>query len=62
MEDFGRARFHTLMSVDREAWVAELLLHEELFVKLYDRLPKEFRAVRDLTLSGLWRSPEHWEF
>jgi phosphoenolpyruvate carboxykinase (GTP) len=62
MEDFGRARFHELMSVERDAWMAELLLHEELFVKLYDRLPKEFRAVRDLTLSSLWRSPEHWEF
>jgi phosphoenolpyruvate carboxykinase (GTP) len=61
MEDFGRARFHELMSVDRDAWVAELLLHEELFLKLYDRLPKEFRAVRDLTLSALWRSPQHWE-
>jgi phosphoenolpyruvate carboxykinase (GTP) len=61
MDDFGPARFHELMAIDRQAWVAELLLHEELFLKLYDRLPKEFRAVRDLTLSALWRSPEHWE-
>jgi phosphoenolpyruvate carboxykinase (GTP) len=61
MEDFSSARFHELMAIDRDAWVAELLLHEELFLKLYDRLPKEFRSVRDLTLSGLWRSPEHWE-
>jgi len=61
MEDFGTARFHELMAVDREAWVAELLQHEELFLKLYDRLPKELGAVRNLTLSALWRSPEHWE-
>jgi hypothetical protein len=27
----------------------------------FHRLPKEFRAVRDLTLSGLWRSLEHQE-
>jgi phosphoenolpyruvate carboxykinase (GTP) len=49
------------MSVDREQWAQEVLLHEELFIKLYDRLPKEMRAVRDLILSSLWRSPEHWE-
>jgi phosphoenolpyruvate carboxykinase (GTP) len=61
LEDFGPERFHALMSVDREAWNAEMLAHEELFTRLYDRLPKELRAVRDLTMSALWRSPEHWE-
>ena len=61
LEDFTPARFHALMSVDRDEWNAELLGHEELFIKLYDRLPKELRAVRDLTLSSLWRSPLHWE-
>jgi phosphoenolpyruvate carboxykinase (GTP) len=61
LEGFTRARFHELMSVDRDQWSQEVLLHEELFVKLYDRLPKEMRAVRELILSGLWRSPEHWE-
>jgi phosphoenolpyruvate carboxykinase (GTP) len=49
------------MAVDREQWTHEILLHEELFLKLYDRLPKEFRSVRDLLLSALWRSPEHWD-
>jgi phosphoenolpyruvate carboxykinase (GTP) len=34
---------------------------EELFIRLYDRLPKEMLSIRDLTLSSLWRSPEHWE-
>jgi len=48
--------------VDRGQWVAELLSHEELFTKLYDRLPKELIFIRELTLSSLWRSPEHWEF
>jgi len=61
LEDFTPEMFHTVMSVDRDKWNTELLLHEELFIKLYDRLPKELRAVRDLTLSSLWRSPEHWE-
>jgi phosphoenolpyruvate carboxykinase (GTP) len=61
LEDFPRERFHELMSVDRDEWQAEMLSHEELFIKIYDRLPKEFRSVRDLILSSLWRSPEHWE-
>jgi phosphoenolpyruvate carboxykinase (GTP) len=30
-------------------------------MKLYDRLPKEFEWMRQLLLSQLWRSPEHWE-
>jgi len=34
---------------------------EGLFEKLYDRLPREFSHMRELTLSALWRSPEHWE-
>jgi phosphoenolpyruvate carboxykinase (GTP) len=60
-EDFTPQRFHEVMSVDRDDWSQEVLLHEELFIKLYDRLPKELRSVRDLIMSSLWRSPEHWE-
>lgn len=61
LEDFNRENFQRLMSVDREAWKEELLSHEELFSKLYDKLPKEFFYMRELLLSSLWRSPEHWE-
>lgn len=61
MENFSREQFNELMSVDRETWERELLLHEELFMKLYDRLPKELLFIRELTLSSLWRSPEHWD-
>ncbi len=53
--------FYDLMSVDRDDWVTELLSHEALFAKLYDRLPKEFDHMRALILSSLWRSPEHWQ-
>ena len=60
MKDFGKEKFAKLMEVDREAWKQELLSHEELFERIYDRLPKEFLFMRELLLSGLWRSPEHW--
>jgi len=53
-------QFAELMSVERELWIQELLLHEELFVKLYDKLPKEFVLKRELLLATLWRSPDRW--
>ena len=59
--DFTEAQFDEIMSVDRGTWEAEILSHEELFIKLYDRLPKEFMLKRQLILSQLWRAPEHWE-
>jgi phosphoenolpyruvate carboxykinase (GTP) len=54
------AQFAELMALDRDTWIHELLLHEELFVKLYDKLPKEFVLKRELLLASLWRSPERW--
>jgi phosphoenolpyruvate carboxykinase (GTP) len=59
--DFSEDSFKELMTVDRDQWLQEILSHEELFIKLYDRLPSEFLAMRELLLSNLWRSPEHWE-
>ncbi|NWJ48215.1 MAG: phosphoenolpyruvate carboxykinase (GTP) [Chloroflexi bacterium] len=60
MEDFTPEMFEKVMSVDRDNWKAELLSHEELLDKMYDRLPKEMHYIRELVLSGLWRSPEQW--
>jgi phosphoenolpyruvate carboxykinase (GTP) len=57
---FDSDKFTALMSIDRELWIQELLLHEELFVKLYDKLPKEFVLRRELLLATLWRTPEYW--
>jgi phosphoenolpyruvate carboxykinase (GTP) len=59
--DVSREAFNQLMSIDRDVWKDEILSHEELFIKMYDRLPKEFEYIRELILSSLWRSPEHWE-
>ncbi len=57
---FTPEQYDTLMEVDREAWKHEILDHEELFSRMYDKLPKEFFFMRELLLSGLWRSLEHW--
>ena len=56
-DQFKREEFHELQRIDSELWKQELLGHEELFEKLYDRLPKEFLFMRQLLLSALWRSP-----
>lgn len=60
LEEFTSENFNQLMSVDREVWKKEILSHEELFERLYDRLPKEFLLMREMILSSLWRSPEVW--
>lgn len=58
--DFTEEDFEAVMGVDRELWKEEVLSHQALFDQLYDKLPKEFLQMRELTLSSLWRSPEHW--
>ncbi|MEZ4666807.1 MAG: phosphoenolpyruvate carboxykinase (GTP) [Anaerolineae bacterium] len=61
LESFTLERFNDVMSIDRDGWLQEILSHEELFLRLYNRLPKELVAIRELLLSGFWRSSEHWE-
>lgn len=61
LESFTVDDFTKAMAIDRQEWAEEVLLHEELFIRLYDRLPKEMVAMRDLILSALYRSPSHWE-
>lgn len=58
--NFTKEQFDELMTIDSEEWKKELLGHEELFEKMYDQLPKEFMFMRQLLLSGLWRSPAQW--
>jgi phosphoenolpyruvate carboxykinase (GTP) len=59
--DFPADKFYNLMTVSRDAGTAEARGHEEQFDKFFDRLPKEFIFERELLLSRLWRSPDHWE-
>ena len=60
IEDFKQEDFENIMTIDREPWKKELLSHEELFSRFYDKLPKEFIFMKELLLSALWRSPEHF--
>jgi phosphoenolpyruvate carboxykinase (GTP) len=57
---FSKEEYDRIMEVDREAWKTEIMAHEELFARMYDKLPKEYFFMRELLLSALWRSPEHW--
>jgi phosphoenolpyruvate carboxykinase (GTP) len=59
-EDFGFEKFDTLMKINREEWKQEALGHEEFFFGLLDKLPREFTFERELLVSRLWRSPDHW--
>lgn len=60
LEDFKKEDFSKIMKISREPWKQELLSHEELFARLYDKLPKEVFFMRELLVSALWRSPEQW--
>ncbi len=54
---FSKRRFAELMRVVRDDWVAEIASHDELFFRLYDKLPPEFPSIRDLLMATLWREP-----
>jgi len=56
--DFSKEQFEKVMSLDRNIWLKEIAMHDDLFFKLYDRLPKEMTFIRELLVSNLWRSPE----
>jgi phosphoenolpyruvate carboxykinase (GTP) len=52
--------FSELMSVDRDQWIKETMGHEELFLKLLDKVPRELLLQRELLLYRLYRGPERW--
>jgi phosphoenolpyruvate carboxykinase (GTP) len=61
LDGVSKEQFRELMQIDREAWIREAVHDEELFLKLYGKLPKEFLLDRELLLSRLWRSPGTWK-
>ncbi|HEY0968353.1 MAG TPA: phosphoenolpyruvate carboxykinase (GTP) [Opitutaceae bacterium] len=48
--NFPKERFDELQAFDREAWRAEVLGQEELFLDLHDHLPKELIYERQLLI------------
>lgn len=58
--NFTKEQFREVMRVDRDEWFQEIASHNELFFKLYDRLPRDLTAIRDLLLASLCRIPEKW--
>ena len=55
--DYSREQFNAVMHIGRDERVQEFGSHDELFFKLYDRLPRELPAIRDLMIASLWRTP-----
>ena len=51
--DFPKEKFDELQEFDRAAWRQEVIGHEELFLDLHDRLPKELVFERSLLICRL---------
>jgi phosphoenolpyruvate carboxykinase (GTP) len=60
LDAMAQARFEDLMTVERDAWLQEVQQHDELFLKLQDKLPKELALRRNSLLASLRHSPERW--
>ena len=48
--DFPKEKWDQIMAFDRAAWRQEVMGHEELFLDLHDRLPKEMVYERELLI------------
>ena len=48
--DFPREKFDELQAFDHDAWRAEVIGHEELFIELHDHLPPEIVYERELLI------------
>jgi phosphoenolpyruvate carboxykinase (GTP) len=55
---YTREQWDEAMKIDSDEWVQEISSHEELFFKLFDRLPAEMTRIRDLLLAALWRAKQ----
>jgi len=53
LEGMNRERFDEMMKIDPEEWRRELVLQNELFLKLYHELPKEMVYQRELLVARL---------
>jgi phosphoenolpyruvate carboxykinase (GTP) len=53
LEKFSPEQLEKALTIDEEEWRRELLLQEELFIKLYPQLPKELVFQRELLMARL---------
>jgi phosphoenolpyruvate carboxykinase (GTP) len=51
--DISREQFERMQQIDKVEWHRELVLQDELFIKLYTDLPKELIFQRELLISRL---------
>jgi phosphoenolpyruvate carboxykinase (GTP) len=52
-DDITEEKFNEIMKIDRSEWHRELVMQDELFMKLYAHLPKELVFQRELLISRL---------
>ena len=50
--DFTKEQWDELMAIDRDKLKMQTLQHEELFLQLFDRLPKEMIFLRELLIGS----------
>ena len=53
LPEIDRARFDELQAMNPDEWRREILLHDELFMRLYQHLPKELIFQRELLVARL---------
>jgi phosphoenolpyruvate carboxykinase (GTP) len=53
LEGFTPRDFEELQAIDIPAWKREVISQDELFIALYDHLPKELIFQRELLISRL---------
>ncbi|HMP74351.1 MAG TPA: phosphoenolpyruvate carboxykinase (GTP) [Kiritimatiellia bacterium] len=53
LDEMTRERFDEVMKIEPTEWHHELVLQDELFIKLYSHLPKELVFQRELLISRL---------
>jgi phosphoenolpyruvate carboxykinase (GTP) len=53
LDNFDEDKLEKVLNIDQEEWRRELLMQEELFLKLYSHLPKELIFQRELLIARL---------
>lgn len=57
---FTKAQYHDVTAVNREEWIKEFNSQVSFMEEMGDKLPKEFKIMREFSLANMERSPEKW--